>query len=567
MQHAHIDIADPSQRPRTPGRTLVGLLASIVVATSIATTTGRTQQGFPPVPVPPGNPITVEKTLLGKALFFEEQLSSTGTVSCATCHRMEAGSSDARSFGAKSVHPGIDGLFQTRDDVRGSRGVPANNADGSYRDVRFFGLSEQVTSRRAMPVVFAAFVPEAFWDGRATNDFRDPQTNVVLLPNRASLESQAAIPIVNDVEMAHFGVTWNEVVTRLGSVVPLALARDVPTALAQHVAKGDYKELFRLAFGTSDITPARIAMAIATYERSLVSDQSRVDDFERGNRAALTAEEQRGRQIFGAPQTRCIECHGGPLATDNRFHYTGVSPQAEDLGRFLVTQQGPDRGRMRTPSMRNVALRAPYFHNGSARTLEDVVAFYNRGGDFNAPNKDGRIRPLNLSAADQRAVVAFLRAFTDPRVAAASAPFDRPRLFTESSDVPFFIGSGTAGSGQHVPAFVAYEPASIDRSRLTLALQGGHGGSPALLLIDAFGDAQGKAIAGMTLHLGLSPAFFALDALVLQGTGPGQGYASMPLRLPSDPSLRGKEIYAQWVSQDFGVQALSATEAVRLRIF
>nr|HMQ21849.1 hypothetical protein [Planctomycetota bacterium] len=198
---------------------------------------------------------------------------------------------------------------------------------------------------------------------------------------------------------------------------------------------------------------------------------------------------------------------------------------------------------------------------------EDVVAFYNRGGDFNAPNKDGRIRPLNLSAADQRAVVAFLRAFTDPRVAAASAPFDRPRLFTESSDVPFFIGSGTAGSGQHVPAFVAYEPASIDRSRLTLALQGGHGGSPALLLIDAFGDAQGKAIAGMTLHLGLSPAFFALDALVLQGTGPGQGYASMPLRLPSDPSLRGKEIYAQWVSQDFGVQALSATEAVRLRIF
>jgi cytochrome c peroxidase len=283
--------------------------------------------GLPPVPVPPGNPITPNKTLLGKALFFEEQVSATHTVACATCHGIRTGGgSDPRSLFPGSTHPGVDGLFGTRDDIRGSRGVIGKEPSGPYRATPFFGLAEQVTGRRAMTVVNAAFVPEAFWDGRARNAFVDPLTQAVVLPDRAALESQAVGPPLNTVEMAHFGQTWSDVVDRLTGATPLALASNVPAALAQFVANRGYPELFGMAFGTPDITPVRIAMAIATYERTLLAGQSPFDDFRAGNQNALTPQQQRGQQLFFSPQNACGQCHGGPLLTDNRFFYTGCSP-------------------------------------------------------------------------------------------------------------------------------------------------------------------------------------------------------------------------------------------------
>src|SRR4029079_11777880 len=114
-----------------------------------------------------------------------------------------------------------------------------------------------------------------------------------------------------------------------------------------------------------------------------------------------------------------------PRFTNDTFQYIGVRPQADDLGRFNVTNNPGDRGRMKVPSLRNVELRAPYFHNGEMATLEEVVDFYDRGGDFDAPNKNPAIAPIGLSSTQKAALVAFLRRpLTDPRITAGTAPFD-----------------------------------------------------------------------------------------------------------------------------------------------
>src|SRR5438876_145029 len=133
-----------------------------------------TQQGpVPPIdppPVPPGNPVTATKAYLGKTLFWDEQMSSTRTVSCGTCHHSGNGGTDARSVAAAttSTNPGADALFGTGDDVRGSAGVPSNNADGTDNNIAGYGLADQVTGRKTVSYVNAAYAPLLFWDGRAS---------------------------------------------------------------------------------------------------------------------------------------------------------------------------------------------------------------------------------------------------------------------------------------------------------------------------------------------------------------------------------------------------------------
>ena len=127
------------------------------------------------------------------------------------------------------------------------------------------------------------------------------------------------------------------------------------------MAARSYPELFTEAFGTSEVTPTRIAMAIATYERTLYSNQTPFDS------GSLTAAEIRGQQVFN--QNDCNECHTGTLFTDNLFHNTGIRPAAEDQGFFVVTGNQNDLAKFRTPSLRNVELRAPYMHNGRFATL------------------------------------------------------------------------------------------------------------------------------------------------------------------------------------------------------
>ena len=158
---------------------------------------------------------------------------------------------------------------------------------------------------------------------------------------------------------------------------------------------------------------------------------------------SLTAAEIRGQQVFN--QNDCNECHTGTLFTDNQFHNTGIRPSAEDQGLFVVTGNQNDLAKFRTPSLRNVELRAPYMHNGRFATLEDVVGFYNRGGDVSAANLErNRVRPRNLSAQQKSDLVAFMkRPMTDPRVASEAAPFDRPMLYAESMRVPQLKGNGS----------------------------------------------------------------------------------------------------------------------------
>ena len=161
--------------------------------------------------------------------------------------------------------------------------------------------------------------------------------------------------------------------------------------------------------------------AIASYVRSLLSGNSAFDRYEHGDGSALSDEARRGLQIFRG-KGNCIACHSGPLLSDEDFHNTGVSSGKEpfDLGRFEVTQNEQDRGKFKVPSLRNVALTAPYMHDGSLATLDDVIKFYSKSGNPN-PNLDRVIRPLNLNPQDQADLLAFLKTLSgEPQIQSAS---------------------------------------------------------------------------------------------------------------------------------------------------
>lgn len=522
-------------------------------------------QGFPQPRVPAGNPITANKALLGKSLFWDEQLSSSRTVSCGTCHMPENGGSDPRNLSGIGQHPGFDGRFSTADDVLGSAGVVGRTATDKLRAAAHFGLGEQVTRRRAMTVINAAYDARLFWDGRATGRFVDPSNGTtVLLPQDAALESQAAEPIVNDVEMAHLGRRWPEVVQRLKESKPLALATNVPAALASFIANKSYADLFLAAFGTSDITPARIAMAIATYERTLISNQSRFDDF-RQRRGTLTAAESRGMNVFN--QLRCQNCHREPLFTDGSFRNTGVRPVAEDAGRFEVTRNQADRGRFKVPTLRNVALRAPYFHNGRFATLDDVISFYARGGD-SRDNLDRAIRPFRISANQRADLIAFLNALTDPRVVARSAPFDRPTLYSESARVPASFGVASRGTGGVAPRMVALDPPLLGNPGMAIGLENAVPGGIALLGLDGVANTTGIPVRSIRLHLALSSSFMWIGGVALPRTGDEAGTGSLVVSLPNTPALRGATAHVQWIVADSGApEGLAATDARTIRIF
>ncbi len=511
-----------------------------------------------PPPAPPGNPVTTAKANLGKALFWDEQLSSTNTVACGTCHIAKGGGSDPRSVSkaATSVNAGLDGAFGTADDVIGSMGVPLNLADGTYQWSASFGFKEQVTGRRSMSVINAAYAPSLFWDGRATNVFRDPLTNEVILNGGAALESQILGPPVNSTEMAHNGRDWNDVARRVTAAKPLLLAPFVPAALNTWMANRSYPQLFAEAFGSVDVTPARIAMAIATYERTLYSDQAPVDS----GPGALTAAEARGQQLFG--QNGCAACHGGPQFSDNQFHNTGIRPAAEDQGLFAVTGNPNDRAKFRSPSLRNVELRAPYMHNGRFATLEDVVEFYNRGGDFPAPNLERNlIRPRNLTAQQKADLVAFLkRPLTDPRVAAETAPFDRPMLYSESARVPRVTGAGTTGTGGLVPQVTALAPPFVGNTNFTVAVSNALGGTQAVLVIDR-ADPGASATIPATASLARVP-------VILSGTGTGKGTGSVSLTIPNNAALVGTTLYGRWfVSDANAANGMAVSPAFQMTIF
>jgi cytochrome c peroxidase len=300
---------------------------------------------LPPVPVPPGNPMSPALVTLGKQVYFDPRLSKDNTVSCATCHDPAMGWSDK---GPTSV-----------------------------------GINGQHGGRRSPPVSNAAYLPLQFWDGRA-----------------ATLEDQATGPIANPVEMGN---------THAGMIRTL---NDVP----------GYVEEFKAVFGTTPITLDQVAKAIAAFERTVVTTDSPFDRYAMGEATALSCQEKRGLEIFNG-KGHCTACHWGANFTDGRFHNVGVAPAAganPDDGRYAVTKDPRDKGAFKTPTIRDVGLRAPYMHTGGELSLESVVEFYDKGGGTGDANLDPLLVPLGLTAQEKAAVVAFLKramTSTNPEVA------------------------------------------------------------------------------------------------------------------------------------------------------
>lgn len=532
--------------------------------------TGTAQQGpvaplNPPPPAPPGNPLTAAKATLGKILFWDEQMSSTRTVSCGTCHHASTGGTDPRSAAAGSTtfNPGPNGIYETTtpsDDVLGSAGVPSNNADGSWVSSATYGLGPQVTGRKSVSYVNAAYPNVLFWDGRATGTFRDPITNNILLNGGGALESQAAGPPVSSSEMGHNGRDWTNVADRIASARPLALSPSIPTPLSTWINNRTYPELFTEVFGTPDVTPARIIFAIAAFERTTFSDQAPVDLDAAGIAGQLTAQEVRGRNIFTSPANNCAVCHGGSLFTDNQFHNIGVRPDTEDTGREQVTGLPTNRSEFRTPSLRNVELRGSYFHNGRFKTLEEVVAFYNRGGDFGANNKPNLIHPLNLTAQQQADLVAFLkRPLTDPRVVAETGPFARPTLYTESERVPLVFGTGRVGSGGFTPQIKSVTPPLIGNPTFTISVSSALGNANATLVVDTVDP-------GLTATVPPAGAL-ARIATSTQQSGAGNGWASATFPIP-DNAIPGRTYFARWYVEDpSAANGLAISQPVTFKLF
>lgn len=381
---------------------------------------------LPAPPVPKENPITEPKRVLGKALFWDEQLSSDNTVACGTCHQPRFGGGDPR----RARGPGQDGKLGTADDVFGSPGVVKMNAKGIAADDPIFGHAQRVGTRAAPSYFGGLWNKTSFWDGRAGPVFVDPVSHKVEIADGGALENQAVGPLFNDAEMAHEKRQWPELLGKLKQAKPLALARKLPPDLKAGIAGKSYPELFKQAFGDEAITPTRIAFAIATYERTLVADQTPWDLDAAGIKPLSDAARQ-GKVWF--EYHKCDQCHKPPLFSDDKFMAIGLRPAFHDVGRREVTNDKADSGRMHIPSLRNTMLRTSFMHTGEFTTLDQVLDLYAqtaRGERDTLP--DGTDYVPRTNETDREGIRNFLtEALIDPRVKAETFPFDRPQLRSE----------------------------------------------------------------------------------------------------------------------------------------
>jgi cytochrome c peroxidase len=251
-------------------------------------------------PIPADNSLTPERVELGNMLFFEPRISSSGVISCATCHNPALGWSD--------------------------------------RIPRAVGHEGQVGERNTPTVLNSGFFTAQFWDGRA-----------------GTLEEQALGPIEADIEMA---MSLEDAIERLKEF-------DI------------YEKRFGAAFPGDDdpINADNVAMALAGFQRTLNTPNSRFDRYLNGDLAALDDQEKRGMKSFA--DSGCVACHSGPALTDSRFYRIQV-PGSEDEGRYLVTGDEADRFAFKTPTLRNIALTYPYMNNGATATLEEAVEIMGR---------------------------------------------------------------------------------------------------------------------------------------------------------------------------------------------
>lgn len=528
--------------------TFLGLLAAAVVGATVETARA---QALPAPPVPPQNLITEPKRVLGKALFWDEQLAADNTVACGTCHIPGAGGSDPR-IDQENRHPGLDGVYGTQDDRFDSAGVRGVDMHGNLQPDSTFGFARQVTPRRSPTNIGAAFFAELFWDGRAGGAFIDPLTGLTLIAQGAALETQSLGPILSSVEMAGAGRTWADVTEKLARVRPLALATDLtPDLAAALVVDPTYGELFEHAFGTPDITPARIGLALATYQRTLHPDQTPWDRYVAGQTNALNTQQRNGLNLFTGTQMRCAQCHVPPLFSDGTYRNVGLRDIAEDNGRQGVTGLFADRGKFKVPTLRNVGLRPRFFHSGAleAPSLFNAVFFYNQGAGFFLDNKDPILNPVSMSPSAASDMTEFLRVgLTDPRVAAELPPFDRPTLRSELGPNAVLSGVPLLGSGGFAPLILADMPAVVGDPDFRVGVHGALGGALARLVVRHVapgGPAPGPGPLPATPSLYSSP-------IALSGVGAGGGYGTWRRGIPNVPALVGQRMWFQWLVMDPG---------------
>jgi cytochrome c peroxidase len=396
----------------------------------------------------------------------------------------------------------------------------------------------RTTGRNTPSVINAVFNFRNFWDGRAQNDFNgvDPfgsrsvdarvgKVNASGAVDRvqvdirnSSLASQAVGPPGNSTEMSADGRTLSDIGTKLLSLRPLRTQIVSPqdSVLGSDVdrtgrgIRTSYEDLIKQAFqpdwwNSDDAVtgatgrdyslmaynfPLFWGLAIQSYEATLVSDQTPVDEFFRGKADALSDAAKRGLTVFETTG-KCTECHNGPALTeattfeigdegpmeldklgrwvDTGFLNIGVRPTADDpgiggvdgtaaanpLSAARLSGQSPLAvdGAFKTPGLRNVELTAPYFHNGGELTLNQVVDFYNRGGNFDTAEKANDIEELDLTAQEKSDLVEFLKALTDPRVKFQSAPFDHPELYVPVGEKADASGNPLVEDGRAVDCF------------------------------------------------------------------------------------------------------------------
>ncbi len=246
--------------------------------------------------------------------------------------------------------------------------------DGRAKAMGVYGLEG---SRNTPTLINRVFSRHQFWDGRAE-----------------SLETVVLEHLRNVTEMRN---TLENVVEAITSIP-------------------EYKKAFNDLFGR-EVTAPDLAAVVASFTRTIVSGNSPYDQFMAGDTSALTESAQRGLILFNSAKVNCVTCHAGPNFTDEHFHNTGVGIGVEmsDTGRFAHTGESMDMGKFKTQTLRDISRTAPYMHNGSLRTLRDVINFYNNGGG-RSPNLSGHIRPLSLSDQECDDLVNFLRSLSGRNV-------------------------------------------------------------------------------------------------------------------------------------------------------
>ncbi|MEM8710787.1 MAG: cytochrome c peroxidase [Planctomycetota bacterium] len=315
------------------------------------------------VQAPADNPVTDEKAALGRLLFFDPILSAASDVACGTCHIPAFAYADGLAL---AIGTGGSGVGPDR--VPGLEFPNAGRNAPSLLNVAFNGLG--VTS-------------EGFWPSRSPM-FWDHRIR--------GLEAQVLEPIRAAAEMRGSSVLEEDA---------------VPEALQRLAAIPEYVDLFDDAFGSPGIDETRLSYALATYIRTLVVRNSPFDRFMRGDEGAMTPQQQRGMEVFD--EAECAGCHNGQMFSDWSLKSLGVGPNPDRPG----NDEGAGNFRFRSASLRNVELTAPYMHNGTLATLEEVIDFYAAGVSVHPSVSSNDLEPQSISSSDKLALISFLEALTD----------------------------------------------------------------------------------------------------------------------------------------------------------